>query len=160
MAAIDARELIRMAKKDEDVGAEFYQTLSEKVEDPDLSNKFLQIREQEIGHSERFQEMLDELSDYVPQEDFPGEYENYYQSFLSKREYLESDQAVQSASRVESDMEAIKFALSQEKNTLLFFLEMKEMVPSNQHRKLIHEVIDEEREHIVELSQMILDRMK
>ena len=159
MTAIDVRELIRLAKKDEDVGAEFYQKLAEKVESEDLKEKFLEIREQEIGHSERFQEMLDQLSDYVPQEDFPGEYEQYFQSFLSKREYLDSGDAVEAASGIESDMEAIKFALSQEKNTLLFFLEMKELVPSSQHREMVHEVIDEERDHIVELSQMIMDRM-
>jgi len=159
MTAIDVRELIRLAKRDEDVGAEFYQKLAEKVESEDLKKKFLEIREQEIGHSERFQEMLDQLSDYVPQEDFPGEYEQYFQSFLSKREYLDSDDAVEAASRIESDMEAIKFALGQEKNTLLFFLEMKELVPSSQHREMVHEVIDEERDHIVELSQMIMDRL-
>ena len=159
MTAIDVRELIRLAKKDEDVGAEFYQKLAEKVESEDLKEKFLEIREQEIGHSERFQEMLDQLSDYVPQEDFPGEYEQYFQSFLSKREYLDSDDAVEAASRIKSDMEAVKFALGQEKNTLLFFLEMKELVPSSQHREMVHEVIDEERDHIVELSQMIMDRL-
>jgi len=159
MTAIDVRELIRLAKRDEDVGAEFYQKLAEKVESEDLKKKFLEIREQEIGHSERFQEMLDQLSDYVPQEDFPGEYEQYFQSFLSKREYLDSDDAVEAASRIKSDMEAVKFALGQEKNTLLFFLEMKELVPSSQHREMVHEVIDEERDHIVELSQMIMDRL-
>lgn len=159
MTAIDVRELIRLAKRDEDVGAEFYQKLAEKVESEDLKEKFLEIREQEIGHSERFQEMLDQLSDYVPQEDFPGEYEQYFKSFLSKREYLDSDDAVEAASRIKSDMEAVKFALGQEKNTLLFFLEMKELVPSSQHREMVHEVIDEERDHIVELSQMIMDRL-
>ncbi|MFO7915010.1 MAG: ferritin family protein [Candidatus Krumholzibacteriales bacterium] len=159
MAAIDARELIRLAKRDEDVGAEFYQKLAEKVESENLKEKFLEIREQEIGHSERFQKMLDQLSDYVPQEDFPGEYEQYFQSFLSKREYLDSDDAVEAASRIKSDMEAIKFALGQEKNTLLFFLEMKELLPSSQHREMVHEVIDEERDHIVQLSQMIMDRL-
>ena len=159
MAAIDVRELIRLAKKDEDVGAEFYQKLAEKVEDPGLRKRILEIRNQEIEHSKRFQEMLDELSDYVPQEDFQGQYEQYFQSFLSKREFLESGDAVKAASRVGSDMEAIKFALSQEKNTLLFFLEMKELLPSGQHREMVHEVIDEERDHIVELSQMIMDRL-
>lgn len=159
MTAIDVRELIRLAKRDEDVGAEFYQKLAEKAESEDLKEKFLEIREQEIGHSERFQEMLEEMSDYVPQEDFPGEYEQYFQSFLSKREYLDSGDAVEAASGIESDMEAIKFALSQEKNTLLFFLEMKELVPSSQQREMVHEVIDEERDHIVELSQMIMDRL-
>ncbi|MBD3179395.1 MAG: hypothetical protein GF417_07180 [Candidatus Latescibacteria bacterium] len=159
MAAIDVRELLRLAKKDEDVGAEFYQALSEQVEDSGLRDEILEIKEQEIGHSRRFQEMIDELSDYVPQEDFPGEYEQYYQSFLSKREYLETGQAVEMASNIESDMEGLKLALSQEKNTLLFFLEMKELVPTGQHREMVHQVIDEERDHIVQLSQMILDRI-
>jgi rubrerythrin len=159
MAAIDVRELLRLAKKDEDVGAEFYQALSEQVEDAGLRDEILEIKEQEIGHSRRFQEMIDELSDYVPQEDFAGEYEQYYQSFLSKREYLETGQAVEMASNIESDMEGLKLALSQEKNTLLFFLEMKELVPTGQHREMVHQVIDEERDHIVQLSQMILDRI-
>jgi rubrerythrin len=159
MTAVDVRELIRLAKKDEDVGAEFYQVLAEKAEDPALKSQFLEIREQEIGHSGRFQEMLDNMGDYVPQEEYPGQYERYYQSFLSKREYLESDRAVEAASEIESDTEAIKFALTQEKNTLLFFLEMKELVPKSQHAELVHEIIDEERDHIVRLSQMILERM-
>lgn len=159
MAAIDARELIRLARKDEEVGIEFYQKLSERVEDETLREKLLEIREQEVGHSERFQEMLDELSDYVPQEDFAGEYEQYYQSFLSKREYLETEDAVELASKAENDIDALKTALNLEKNTLLFYLEMKELIPAGQHEKLVHEVIDEEREHIVDLSELILERI-
>ncbi len=159
MAVIDARELIRLAKRDEDVGALFYEALAEKVKDPKLRNEILEIRKQEIHHSERFQKMLDDLGDYVPQEDFSGEYEEYYNSFLSKREYMESEDAVEMARSVGDDVEAIKLALAQEKNTLLFFLEMKELIKSGQHKNMVHEVIDEERNHIVELSQMLLERL-
>lgn len=159
MSLIDARELIRIAKRDEDVGAAFYEALAEQVKDPKLRERILDIRTQEIGHAERFQGMLDDLGDYVPQEEFAGEYEDYYTSFLSKREYMESDEAVEMARNVSDDTEAIRLALGQEKNTLLFFLEMKELIPAGQHKKLVQAVIDEERDHITELSQMLLDRV-
>ena len=159
MAVIDARELIRIAKRDEDVGARFYEALAGKVTDEELKKRMLEIRDQEIGHSKRFQEMLDGLGDYVPREELSGEYDRYYESFLSKREYMEGDEAVEKALAVESDIEAIKFAIGQEKSTLLFFIEMKELIPAGQHRELVQAVIDEERDHIVELSQLLMDRM-
>jgi rubrerythrin len=160
MALIDARELIRIAKRDEDVGAEFYEALAEKTKDGKLSERFLEIREQELSHSKRFQGMLDELSDYVPREEQAGDYEGYYNSFLSKRPYMETDDAVAMARSIADDIEGIKLALSQEKNTLLFFLEMKELIPSNQHKEFVQIVIDEERGHITELSEMLLERME
>jgi rubrerythrin len=160
MALIDARELIKMAKRDEDVGAEFYKALAERAKDEKLSKSYLEIREQELSHSKRFQGMLDELRDYVPREEQPGDYEEYYNSFLSKRSYMETDDAVEMARGISDDIEGIKFALAQEKNTLLFFLEMKELVPSNQHKEFIEIIIDEERGHITELSEMLLERME
>lgn len=160
MALIDARELIKMAKRDEDVGAAFYQALAEKVDDEELGKRFLEIREQELGHSKRFQGMLDELSDYVPREEEAGDYENYYEAFLSKHEYLETGDSVEKARSISDDVEGIKMALDQEKSTLLFFLEMKELIPTNQHKEFVQAVIDEEREHITELSQLLLERMK
>jgi rubrerythrin len=159
MALIDARELLKIAKRDEDVGADFYAALAEKTDDEKLKKRFLEIKEQELHHSKRFQAMLDELSDYVPREESFGDYENYYNSFLSKRSYMETEDAVELARNVKDDVEGIKLALSQEKNTLLFFIEMKELVPTNQHKEFVQMVIDEEREHIAELSDMLLERM-
>ncbi|MBN1164596.1 MAG: ferritin family protein [Candidatus Krumholzibacteriota bacterium] len=158
MSLIDARELIRMAKRDEDIGVLFYEALAEKAEDPQLRARFLEIRKQEIGHAESFQEMLDGLGDYVPQEEYGGQYEHYYDSFLSQHEFLEGEGTVEKARAVDNDTEAIKFALGQEKNTLLFFLEMQELITSNQHKSFVQAVIEEERGHIAELSEMLLDR--
>lgn len=160
MTLIDVRELLKIAKRDEDVGAEFYKALAEKVKDEKLRKRFLEIREQEIGHSNRFQKMLDDLSDYVPREEYAGEYEQYYGSFLSKRAYMETDDAVGMARNIETDIEGIKLALAQEKNTLLFFLEMKEFVTSGSHADFVQAVIEEERGHVTELSEMLLKRME
>ena len=158
MSLIDARELLKMAIRDEETGMEFYQVLADKTEDEALRKKFLEIREQEIGHAERFREMVEGLGDYVPREEVPGDYEHYYESFLSKRDYMNPDDAVELARKTKTDEEAIRFALSQEKDTLLFFIEMKELVPSNQHRDLVQAVIHEERTHVIDLSQLLLDR--
>jgi len=160
MALIDARELIKMAKRDEDVGADFYQALADRTGDEKLKKRFHEIKEQELMHSKRFQGMLDELSDYVPREENIGDYEHYYKSFLSKRTYMETEDAVELAGNVKDDVEGIKLALSQENNTLMFFMEMKELIPSNQHKEFVQIVIDEEREHIAELSEMLLERME
>lgn len=159
MSLIDARELIRMAKKDEDVGVVFYEALAEKVTDPKLGERFLEIRKQEETHSKRFQEMLDGLGDYVPREDSSGDYEGYYSAFLSKHEYMQDQDSVEKARNAASDVDAIKLALAQEKDTLLFFLEMKELIPSGQNREFVQAVIEEEREHITELSEMLQERI-
>ncbi len=159
MSIINVRELIRSAKRDEDVGAVFYEKLAEIVEDPELRARFLKIREQELGHSKRFQQMLEEMSDYTPQEEYAGQYEKYYNSFLSKHEYLQEKDTIEKAEKVGSDIEAIKFALAQEKDTLLFFIEMQKMVPSGQNVDFVQAVIDEERAHVAELSEMLIARM-
>ena len=117
-----------MAKRDEDVGADFYEALAEKTGDEKLRKRFLEIREQELMHS--------------------------------KRSYMETDDAVGLARNVTDDVEGIKLALSQEKNTLLFFMEMKEHIPSNHHKEFVQIVIDEERGHIAELSEVLMERME
>ncbi len=159
MSIVDVRELVRIAKRDEDVGADFYQALAENIEDSKLRDEILEIREEELKHSRRFEEMLDQLGEYVTTEEFPGQYEEYYNNFLSRREHLESDEAIRKAGEVKDDIEALKLALNQEKDTLLFYLELKELVKPYQHQDMVHEVIDEERDHIVRLSRILLERM-
>ena len=53
------------------------------------------------------------------------------------------------ARQAASDREAADAAMELERNTLLFFLEMREFVPEG-HRAPLTEVIDEERHHLVE----------
>lgn len=151
MQVLDPRELIRMAVKDEETGIAFYKALSEVVRQPGLKKKMLDIVEQEKYHAERFRKFLDEIGDYEPYEQYPGEYENYVQTLLESKAFPTPEAAAQQARRIGLGIEAIDVALGLEKDTLLFLTEMRNFVKEDMHQYL-DAIIQEERDHVVELS--------
>ena len=55
--------------------------------------------------------------------------------------------------RVESDIEAMELAISAEKDSILFYYEMKEIMPWQAY-PTVNKIISEEKSHLRELSEL------
>ena len=153
MALFDVRELVDMAIKDEETGAAFYNALAEATQSDKVKERCAAIAQQEVGHAKRFRAMLDELGGSTPREQYPGEYEAYVAELLQERAFTTPALAADKARSAGSDAEAIEIAMRMEKDTLLFLQEIKKFVAQKNHPH-VDEVIDEERDHLMDLGNL------
>ena len=153
MSLFKMTEFVDMAIKDEDAGASFYQTLAEKTKSPDLKSEYLRIADQEIEHAGLFRAINEELGTENIHEEYPGQYDKYIDSLLENRAMTTPDKAADVARNTTSDREAIAVAIQMEKDTLLFYFEMKEFIP-NTHKAVVEKIINEERLHVKDLNYM------
>ena len=153
MRLFEVSELINVAVKDEETGIEFYSALADATKTPEIKEAILAIAEQEKAHRDRFKDMLTQVGDYKPREEYAGQYGEYLKVLLESRAFPEPSAAAEKARGVGSDAEAIDIALGLEKDTLLFLQEMKGLVPES-NADLVEEIIKEEREHVVDLTNL------
>ncbi len=153
MALFDARDLLKMAVKDEETGIAFYKALAAATRQPQVKAQVLSIAAQEELHARRFQGMLDARGDTQPMEEWPGQYDDYMNALLETRAFPDPAKAAERARSVMSDVEAINIAIRLEKDTLVFLGDVKTLLPKSQH-DAVEAVIDEERQHLVELGKL------
>ncbi len=152
MSLFQVSELLGMAVKDEVVGEAFYNALAENCSDKHVAAKLQAIAAQERHHAARFGELQSELKAAKVHEEHSGQYEQYVNALLENRAFPEPKAAIAKAKKV-CLLEGIEIAAHMEKDTLLFYEEMLNYVPKS-HHKFVDEIINEERNHLMELTTL------
>jgi rubrerythrin len=152
MAAYDfnAEEIFKMAEQIERNGAKFYNTAAEKTADPEGKKFLLKLAEMEVEHEKTFAALKSELS--AKEKDsaiFDPEDEAglYLRALADTRVFFQKEDDF-------SSMKAIlKSAIEAEKDSIVFYLGMKEAVPDKLGKNRIDGIIKEEMGHIRLLSR-------
>ncbi|MCF8045628.1 MAG: ferritin family protein [Desulfarculaceae bacterium] len=145
----NANEIFEMARQIEITGAAFYREAAESVDNEDHKNFLIELAEMEDDHEKTFQEMQKELTDgeqtlLV----FDPEDENalYLKALADNRVFSKKK-------KPGKDMtEILKSAIQTEKDSIVFYLGMKEMVPEKYGKPRINDIIKEEMSHLKLLS--------
>lgn len=145
-----ASEIIDFAIAIEKNGHSFYQTLAETVEEPKVKQVFRRLAEEEKQHIADFNRLADQVSGYDPPESYPGEYAEYMEALVNNHVFPQSLDPEAVAQSVSSPAEAIELAIRLEKDSLLFFEGLKNLL-SHTEVKPIEELIRQERRHLCEL---------
>ena len=160
MATLNLLEFVDIAIRDEETGVAFYKALAEVVKDSRVKEGLLAIAQQEEAQVKWFQKMREEVDqyyprsmDYYPKEEYPGQYREYFDSLMASREFTDPPAAVAAARAIASDASAIQVAMLLEKDSLLYFKEMRNFVEHSRSAS-IDVIIEEEREHLVALGKL------
>jgi len=145
-----AAEIVTMAIEAEKNGLAFYQAMATKTKDDNVRNIFAFLAEEEAEHKDSFQALFDDLSVVDMSHTDEAEYHNYLNALASTRIFkpdVNMDELVQN---ITTDIEAVDIAISTEKESILFYYELREQV-QNEGRGNINEVIKEEKTHLARL---------
>ncbi|MGQ9532555.1 MAG: ferritin-like domain-containing protein [Desulfotomaculales bacterium] len=145
------KEIVNFAAQIERNGQAFYRTLLDCIADDPTREVIAYLAEEEARHEATFSGMLAGLEDYSPAESFPGEYEQYLRWLVDNHVFIREADACALAKRVTSPREALDLALGFEKDSLLFFHELRQLVPEGE-RGVVDGIIREEREHVRKLA--------
>jgi len=108
---------------------------------------------QEKRHESLFKGMLDSLGQAPPPESYTGELALYIKTLASGRVFKSPKEAREVAQKL-STAEAIRTAVGIEKDSILFYGEMKGLV-RKEDRSLVDRILDEERGHMLQLSELL-----
>ncbi len=155
MAIFSGSELVNIALGIERNGVAYYSALAETATDASLKGTYNYLANMERNHIEIFQKMLDSAGKYLltyAGED-EEEYELYLKALVDSSVFTSDRVARQMAQKASNAAEVMQIALGAEKDSILFYSEMRELV-SEQDRPVVDKIINEERSHVRLLSDM------
>jgi rubrerythrin len=140
-------EVMEMAVQTETLGQQFYTGMAEKFKKDDgLARLFSTLATKEKVHEKTFKGLRDSVAKQGAQE--PVQWEevsNYMRAFVESEFFLGRAKSLPSMDRIKTVKEAVSFALGFEKETLLYFMELRSIV---KEKEVVDEVINEEKSHI------------
>ncbi len=152
-------ELANIAVGIEQSGAAYYDSLAQSAKDDKSRSMWEYLALEEKKHIEIFQRMLGSLSDYAPPETYTEEYDLYLRALIYSAVFRNDEVARAMAQKADNASEAIMIALSAEKDSILFYLNLRELVLRPQ-REAVDQVIEEEKAHVRQLSALLKDSSK
>ena len=152
MSTFNSSEIYQFAIKIEENGEKFYRQMVTKLPDKKVKELFTFLADEEVQHKATFSTMLSKFEDYKPVESYPGEYFAYLKAYADNLVFGfgKFDEDIANIENAES---ALQFAIGKELDTIMYFQEMKNLVPESE-RKRINAIIEEERRHVVKLSEL------
>ena len=141
----NANEILQMAEQLEKNGADFYRKSIEKIQDPAGKELLLSLAEMEDQHEKTFADLRSKLTTGEKAQtvfDPEGETVRYLKALADSKVFFEKT--------IDTDsMEGIlKEAITAEKDSILFYLGLKDAVPEALGKDKIDAVIKEEMSHI------------
>jgi len=152
-----ADEIFEMAEQIEMNGARFYRVSAEKVDNKTDKEFLLRLAEMEDDHLKTFAAMRTRLSGEEkesPSFDANNESGLYLKSLADTKVFFDKDMDT-------SSIEGIyKSAVMAEKDSIAFYVGMKELVPGHLGKDKLDTIIKEEMGHITTLNEKLLGLKK
>ena len=153
MNIFKASEVLKIAVQIEKNGLAFYTQIKEQTKYFPLQQVFDYLAKEEVKHQRTFESLLGQVGDYEPAESYPGEYETYLKAIAGENIFAQSDAMKQIARKAVSDKEAIDMGIGFEKDSIIFYGEIKKFVPASDEA-VIEKVLAEEKEHLLKLLEL------
>jgi len=146
-------ELINIAIGIERRGIAFYDIMTRSTQNATARETFQYLTDMERQHVQIFQDMLGEADKYQIPETPAGEYTAYLRALVDSAVFTDDFVTSEMATRVGNDIEAVELAISAEKDSILFYYEMKDIMPQ-QAQPTVNKIIAEEKSHLRQLSEL------
>jgi len=146
-------ELINIAIGIERRGLAFYDVMAKSTGNAAAREIFQYLAGGEREHVRIFQDMLTEAEKHESPEVYAGEYAAYLQALVDSAVFTDDMVVSEMATQAENDVSAIELGIMVEKESIIFYYEMKERMPKGIHSTL-NKVIAEEKSHLRQLSDL------
>lgn len=155
-----ADEIFEMAEEMERNGARFYRRVSKSFTDPKKESLLNNLADMEDQHEEVFKEMRAELSaaeKEVTTFDPDDEAAMYLRAMADGHVFNVRQDPSERLTGNETMTEIIKLALGCEKDSIVFYLGLRDMVPARKGKDKVDAVIREEMGHISILNKQMAE---
>lgn len=149
MERFSVREVIEQAVQTEKLGHQFYTTMAKRFEENEGMKKLFEtLAVKELRHAKTFSELKEITGD----EELEGweEVSPYLRAIVESEFFLGKEKSLPSLEHVKKAADAVNFAIGFEKETLLYFYAIRDMI---KEKEIVDEIINEERSHIMWLNK-------
>jgi len=148
--SFNADEILKMAEQIERNGARFYRSAADAGFDQGISGKLFELAEMEDCHEKTFATMRAELDNRETESlvfDPEGQTERYLMAMADSSLF---DQTVDPAGKVRGKtiQEILNMALETEKESILFYLGLENLVPERLGKGKVDGIVKEEMAHV------------
>jgi rubrerythrin len=151
MALFQAADIVELAMQVEQSGEAFYRAVAAKIDTPEARELFEYLAGQEVIHYKVFQRLSQSIHEAPFMTDDEWElYMDYLSGTVQSAFFEGTDKALALAESVSNTQQAIQMAIGFEKETLLFFYDLRERIP-DADRAVVEKVIAEEKRHVQRL---------
>ena len=148
----NAVDIFKIAETIEDDGAKFYTDAAKFFAGEDISGLFTELAHWEIQHKKVFAEMRGKITQQHPKLG-PGTEE--YKAVAALSTFSLWSEPHRQFSSMDTRHEVIRQALQKEKDTIVFYVGLKDFVAANEDKKIINDIIKEEMKHISILTEAL-----
>jgi len=156
--AFSADEVFEMAMDIEKNGEAYYRKAASLAKDPAVKAVLTDLMKQEVQHFVTFKSLREKLppkSSLPTYADPESEEYLYLDTLVKSRMFTSEREAENLAAKLGDEIEALRAALTFEKDTILFFQSMQKMTDERLGRADIDRIIEEEHRHVVRISKAL-----
>jgi rubrerythrin len=152
-----ANDVFEMAEQLERNGARFYRNAAENAGDPEANTFLIRLAEMEDAHEKTFAFLRSNLSEKGKAATI---FDPQHESALYLRALADTKVFFEKEIDLSSMREILKAAILAEKDSIVFYLGMKDLVPDKLGKDELDKIIKEEMGHIRILSKELMAHRK
>lgn len=156
MTLYSSSEIIDIAKQVEHAGEAFYAEALKHLKSKKVRELFTHLHSEELRHAQLFEKILSEIDGDTGPWRQDEEYLAYMRGLVRNQVFPNPEDARQQAAALEDERAAIMRAISFEKDSILFFHELRNVL-AEENRGVIDSLVDEERKHLQALNKLLDD---
>lgn len=146
-------ELVHFGMQIEERGFKFFQGMAARAADPEVKKVFEILSDEEEKHYNALEKIVEEIKTYGPPEYYMDEYEAYVWSLAKNHVLTGKADPGEYLEKVKTPVDAVELALTIEKDTIIFFVALKKVVP-REGEKTLDLLIEQENLHIKSLTEL------
>jgi rubrerythrin len=153
----NADEVFEIAEQIERNGANFYRTVAKNIQNSNQKQLLIDLANMEDEHEQTFKNLRSKLTmDEKAQTTFDpeGESERYLRALADTRVFYEKEIDTTSMEEI------LKSAITAEKDSIVFYIGIKDVVPAHLGKEKLDGIIREEMGHISLLSKELMELKK
>jgi len=143
---LDVKEILEFAVFIEERGYEFYVDAMKKFSEARITELFQYLADEEFKHEKVFKKLL-EQSGRIKGESRDPEYQAYLREFCKSHSLADPEAVNAKLARVSGLEEILDMAMGFEKDSIIFFSELKEIYEKG-HSAAVDKIIHEEMGHL------------
>ena len=146
-------QVVELAIQIERNGAAFYEAAKKVVSGDEAKKTMDYLISEERRHLATFQGLLNKIELVRPAEQYEGEWDAYLKTAAAEHVFTDDARAREIISSIKTQNEALDYAIGFEKDSILLFLELSNLVGAK-NKETVEKLVNEEKEHLRRLSEL------
>lgn len=150
------REILDVAVQIEKNGVKFYTDASKAFKNAKIRAIFQDLAHEETMHIKVFSDLVKPLPESAPYGEYAPymeEASEYLNALANSEVFTKPEEGSKLSLTVRSEKEAVEYAIQMEKDSLLFYLEMKQMI-RKKDKEIVDKLIEQEKNHLSRLTEI------